>query len=88
MIINITKNRWLFENGQINSDCESCLTYSKINLVMLYRNRKTMDIFQIFRLSFLICFMRIVNSVINNKIHSKIMENRFVLILSDESILS
>ena len=26
------KNRWLFENGQINSNCESCLKYSNINL--------------------------------------------------------
>ena len=86
--MNTIKNRWLFVNGHMNSACESCLTYSKINLIMLYRNRKTMDIFQIFRLSFLICFMRIVNSVINKKIHSKIMESRFVLILSDESILS
>ena len=82
------KNRWLFVNIQINSDCESCLTYSKINLIVLYRNRKIMDIFQSFRFLFLIWIRETEIRVIKSNNPSKIIESRFVLILRDESILS
>ena len=84
----ITKNRWLFENGQMNSDWESCLRYSNKNLIILYHNRNITQIFQIFRLLFLICFANIIIKVMNNKIHSNMIESKFVLILSDGSILS
>ena len=86
-MMKITKNRWLFENGQINSDCESCLRYSSKNLIILYHNKKITQIFQIFRLLFSICFVNIIIHVMNNNIHSKIIERRLVLILSEESIL-
>ena len=84
----IMKNRWLFENGQINSDWESCLRYSNKNLIILYHSKKITQIFHIFRSSFFICFIKITINVMNNNIHSKIIERKFVLILSDESILS
>ena len=84
----IMKNRWLFENGQMNSACESCLRYSNKNLIILYHNKKITQIFQIFRSSFLICFVKIIIHVMNNKIHSNMIDRRFVLILSTESILS
>ena len=88
IIMKIMKNRWLLVNGQINSDCESCLRYSNKNLTKLYRSKNVVHILQIFRLLFFICFVKIIIDVMNNNIHSKIIERKFVLILRAESILS
>ena len=86
IVMNIRKNRWLFVNGQINSDCESCLKYSKMNLTILYRSKKIIDIFQIFRSFFLICNIKAMDNVMNNKIPSNIMERKLVFILKELSI--
>ena len=79
------KNRWLLENGQINSYCESCLTYSNTNLTMLYHIKNIIEIFQIFRFFRFSCLIKIINRTINNINHSKIIDNRLVLILSEKS---
>ena len=88
IIMNTMKNRWLLVNGQINSAWESCLKYSNKNLIKLYRNKKIIEIFHIFRFFCLICFKKIIIKQMNNKNHSNIIDSKFVLTLSDESILS